>query len=158
MNANKSMRPVFLPLVVAGLVALGVLVGMVIAPVRAQSTYARIGYVDVQEALASHPDTQAILTQIQEYEDSRLQELSAYRERSDLTDEERGQLMEELYRIQGEVDAERQRLTEPLIQDVLDATSEVGLESGIEVILEAGAVMWGGLNLTPEVINRLRGS
>ncbi len=149
----------FMPfLLVATLVALAVMAGMVIAPVKAQSTYASIGYVDVQEALASHPDLQDVLTQIQAFEDARTDELSSYQELDSLTEAERQQMVEDLYRVRDEVDRERQRLTEPLIQDVIDATTAIGEESGIEVILEAGSVMWGGLNLTPLIINHIQGS
>ncbi len=149
----------FMPfLLVATLVALGVMAGMVIAPVKAQSTYASIGFVDVQEALASHPDLQNVLTQIQAFENARMDELASYQELDSLTEAERQQLMEDLYRVRDEVDQERQRLTEPLIQDVIDATTAIGEESGIEVILEAGSVMWGGLNLTPLIINHIHGS
>jgi len=140
---------------VAALVAAGVAAGMVIAPVKAQSTYASIGYVDVQEALAAHPQLQGVLTQIQNFRDAKIAELSQYGDYDTLTAEQRNQMMEDVYRIQDEVDAERQRLTEPLIQDVIDATTEIGQESGIEVILEAGSVMWGGLDLTPLIIQRI---
>jgi len=128
---------------------------MVIAPVMAQSTYASIGFVDVQEALHAHPDLQNVLSQIQTYEQTRLEELSEYEDVDSMTAEQRQQLMEDIYRIRGEVEDERQRLTEPLIQDIIDATTDIGDESGIEVILEAGSVMWGGLNLTPLVVQRL---
>lgn len=149
----------FIPFLLAStLVALAVMAGMVIAPVKAQSTYASIGYVDVQEALASHPDLQNVLAQIQAFEDARMDELSSYQDLDSLTDTERQQLMDDLYRLRDEVDQERQRLTEPLIQDVIDATTAIGEESGIEIILEAGSVMWGGLNLTPLIINHIQGS
>ncbi len=145
------------PFVMVGLlVALGIATGMIIAPVRAQSTYASIGYVDVQEALSAHPDLQDVLTQIQQYEDAKLEELAEYGSLEEMTEAEREQFMQDIYRIQDEVDAERQRLTEPLIQDVIDATTAIGHESGIEVILEAGAVMWGGLNLTPLIVEQLQ--
>lgn len=150
-----SLIPFFLA---STIVALAVMAGMVIAPVKAQSTYASIGYVDVQEALASHPDLQNILAQIQAFEDARMDELSSYQDLDSLTDAERQQLMDDLYRLRDEVEQERQRLTEPLIQDVIDATTSIGEESGIEIILEAGSVMWGGLNLTPLIINQILGS
>lgn len=156
---NKRIDKTFIStVVIGGLVALGVVTGMVIAPVRAQSTYATIGYVNIQDALSAHPDLQPVLTQIQAYEDVRLDELSGYEDLESMTEEERRQMMDDLYRIQEEVDQERQRLTEPLIQDVIDATTAVGEESGIEIILEAGAVMWGGLNLTPLIVQRIQGS
>jgi Skp family chaperone for outer membrane proteins len=152
MNGMKSILSVA---VMGIMVAAGIVTGMVIAPVRAQSTYASIGYVNVQDALHAHPDLQNVLDQIQAYEQARLDELSQYEDVNNLTSEERQQLMEDVYRIRGEVEDERQRLTEPLIQDIIDATADIGEESGIEVILEAGSVMWGGLNLTPLVVQRL---
>jgi Skp family chaperone for outer membrane proteins len=152
MNGMKSILSV---IILGILVAAGIATGMVIAPVMAQSTYASIGYVDVQEALHAHPDLQNVLSQIQTYEQTRLDELSQYQDVDNLTSEQRQQLMEDIYRIREEVEDERQRLTEPLIQDIIDATADIGEESGIEVILEAGSIMWGGLNLTPLVVQRL---
>jgi outer membrane protein len=152
-NRNHSIVSIA---VVAALVSIGIAVGMVIAPVKAQSTFASIGYVDVSQALEAHPDLETVRAQISQFQDAKLQELSEYEGRSNLTDEERSNLMEALNRIQDEVDQEQTRLTQPLIQDIVDATSEVGEESGIEVILEAGSVMWGGLNLTPLVLAKIQ--
>jgi outer membrane protein len=148
-------KSIFSLLIIGSLVALGIATGMVIAPVRAQSTYATIGFVDVQKALQAHPDFQPIMTQIQEFEDAKVAELSNYENVDNMTDEQRTQLMTDVNRIQDEVSAERQRLTAPLIQDIVDATTSVGEESGIEIILEAGSVMWGGLDLTPLIITRI---
>jgi len=151
----NGMKPVLSIVILGTLIGVGVATGMVVAPVMAQSTYASIGFVDVQEALAAHPDLENVLTQIQQYEQAKIDELGQYGDVDGMTAEERQQFMEEIYRIREEVENERQRLTEPLIQDIIDATSDIGDESGIEVILEAGSVMWGGLNLTPLVKQRL---
>lgn len=151
----NGMKPVLSIVILGTLISIGVATGMVVAPVMAQSTYASIGFVDVQEALAAHPDLENVLTQIQQYEQAKIDELGQYGDVDGMTAEERQQFMEEIYRIREEVENERQRLTEPLIQDIIDATSDIGEESGIEVILEAGSVMWGGLNLTPLVKQRL---
>ena len=72
--------------------------------------------------------------------------------------EEKDRIKFEPMGIQAEVDAESRRLSEPLIEDVIDATTTIGEESGIEVILEAGSVMWGGLDLTPLIISRIQGN
>ncbi|HEX9744911.1 MAG TPA: OmpH family outer membrane protein [bacterium] len=145
-------------LILGSCIAVGVMVGMIIAPVRAQSAFASVGYIDVQAALQAHPDLQNVLDQIQVYEDSRKEELNQYTSQSTLTAEQRSQMMEDLYRIQAEVDQERTRLTNPLIDDILQATADVAEESqSIEIILESGSVMWGGLNLTPLVIDRING-
>jgi len=144
--------------IVAGLVALGILAGMVLAPVRAQSLYASIGFVDLETALTAHPSLDSVMTQISQFQDAKIAELDQYGDNENLTDEQRQQMMEDIYRLQSEVEDEKQRLTEPLIQDIIDATTAVGEESGIEVILEAGSVMWGGLDLTPLIVQRITGS
>ena len=41
--------------------------------------------------------------------------------------------------------------------DVINAVEKVGMESGIEVIIDNQVVMYGGLNLTPAVINAIGG-
>jgi outer membrane protein len=155
MIANKN--SLISAAVVGTLVALGIMAGMIIAPVKAQSVYASIGYVDIEAALNSHPQLDSVMAQIRTFQDQKMNELDEYQNVESLTEEQRRALMDDIYRIQDEVDAERQRLTNPLIQDIIDATTAVGEESGIEVILDAGAVMWGGLDLTPLIITRIQG-
>jgi Skp family chaperone for outer membrane proteins len=152
---NTKNNPLVTFAIVAGLVSLGILAGMIIAPVRAQSTYANIGFVDIKKALDGHPRKQAVFDQIHAFEQAKMDELAALQAQTNMTDQQRQQLMEKLYQSRDEIDAERQRLTAPLIQDVIDATNAIGQESGIEVILEGGSVMYGGLDLTPLVIQRL---
>ena len=152
---NTRNNPLATFAIVAGLVSLGIMAGMIIAPVRAQSTYANIGFVDVKKALDAHPRKQAVFDQIHAFEQAKMNELAALQAQTNMTDQQRQQLMEKLYQSRDEIDAERQRLTAPLIQDVIDATNAIGQESGIEVILEGGSVMYGGLDLTPLVIQRL---
>ena len=156
-NRSKNIHPLTAIAIIGLMTGLIVSAALLLLPIRARATYSTIGYVDVQEALNAHPKLQGVLEQIKQFESMKLDELSDYENRTDLTDEERRQLMNELYRIRDEVDAERQRLTEPLIQDVIDATGQVGEEAGIEVVLEAGSVMWGGLNLTPLIVQKLKG-
>lgn len=160
MTTYMKIRPVLSLVIIGACVGLGVMAGMIIAPVSAQSTYAKIGYVDVQAVLHSHPQFDSVMTQIQQFEQAKVAEISDYGNVDSLTSEQRQQLMDDIDRIQAEVDAERQRLTEPLIQDVIDATDSVGEESGpegLEVILEKGSVMWGGLDLTPRIVQRIKG-
>jgi Skp family chaperone for outer membrane proteins len=157
MKTKYNIRSFVPTIIVGSLVALGIVIGMVVSPVRAQSTFASIGYVDLESALQAHPQLDNIQAQIQAFEDARIEELSqSYGNFDSLTDAQRQQFMQDVYDIQTEVDAEGRRLSEPLIQDVIDATTAIGEESGIEVILEAGSVMWGGLDLTPLIINRLQ--
>ena len=50
-----------------------------------------------------------------------------------------------------------EELTGPLEQEVYDAVMTVGEETGIEVIIDSQAVLYGGMDLTPAVINNLGG-
>ena len=152
MNKEKIMQTA----IVAAMVAIGISVGMVIAPVRAQSTFANVGFVDVEKALAAHPNIENVKAQIKASQDAKMAELSQYQTMGDLTAEQRQQLMDDLYRIQSEVEAERTRLTNPLIDDIVNATGDVGAEAGVEIILDSAAVMWGGLDLTPLIIQRIQ--
>ena len=138
------------------ILGLGVTAGMVISPANADVA-AVVGYVDSEQALFSHPQYENVKAQVKRVEEEKLNELSGYSNIEQLTDEQRQQLMDDLNRIQAEIDAEAQRLFEPIIQDVLDATVDVGNESGIEVIVEADIILYGGLNLTPIVIGKLAG-
>ncbi len=151
----KEIKPAVIFFSVAVLIGLGLIAGMFMPQARAQSSFLSIGYVDIEEALTSHPQLETVMTQIRQFEDAKINELEEYGDYNTLTEEQRQSLIDDLYRIQEEVEAEKQRLTEPLIQDVIDATVAIGDEYEIEIILEAGSVMYGGLNLTPLILERL---
>jgi Skp family chaperone for outer membrane proteins len=142
---------------VAGLVGLGVVAGMIIAPVRAQSTFASIGYVDVQTVLESHPQYTTVMQQIQSFRQAKYDEINALQQGA-TTDEQRQAVVQRISQVQDEISNEGTRLTDPLIQSVIDTTKAIGQESGIEVILEGSSVMYGGLDLTPLVVARIQGN
>jgi len=137
------------------ILGIGLTAGTFLTPAIAD-VEASVGYVDSQQALFSHPNYENVKAQVQRVEEEKFNELSGYANIDQLTDTQRQQLMDDLDRIQAEIDVEAQRLFEPIIQDVIDATIAVGIESGIEVIVEADVILYGGLNLTPIVISNLQ--
>jgi Skp family chaperone for outer membrane proteins len=143
--------------VVGVLVALGIVAGMVIAPVRAQSTYNTIGYVDIQKALQAHPKRQAVYDQIAAFQQAKMDELTAMQnQNTQMTDAQRQALMDKYYQAKDDIDAETKRLIQPLYEDIHTASAAIGQESGVEVIIDGGFVLYGGLDLTPLVIQRLQ--
>jgi outer membrane protein len=142
-------------LIISGFVSLGIVVGMVVAPVWAQSMYNSMGYVDIQKALDEHPGKQAVFDQMQTFEKAKWEELPAL----DATNPTKAEIADYLSKqneILGAVQKERERLFAPLVDDVEKTTKAVGEEADIEMILDAKSVLYGGIDLTPEVINRLK--
>jgi outer membrane protein len=154
MNKSRNQKLIAL-IIVAGFVALGIVVGMVVAPVRAQSMYNSMGYVDIQKALDEHPKRQSVYDQMQTFEKAKMEELPSL----DTANATKAQIADYLKKqndILDEVQKERERLFAPLIDDVDNMTKAVGKEAGIEMILDAKSVLYGGIDLTPEVIRRLK--
>ena len=153
--SNRKFHPFVTFAIIAGLLGLGVIIGMVVAPVRAQSMNDRMGFVDVKKALEEHPKRQSVLDQISAFEEAKRKELPSLG--TEPTKAEIDQYVRKRDQILSEIDKERTRLIAPLIDDVEAKTKKLGEETGIDFILERGSVLYGGIDLTPKVINRLNG-
>lgn len=109
-----------------------------------------IGYVDTNAALQSHPkmqkaqlDMRQAVQKAQENFEKRSQGKS---------DQEKQQIMTE---IQKEMNQKESSTMQPIFNDVRKAIQQVRQEKGLDIVLEQGAVVDGGVDITKDVTAKL---
>lgn len=127
--------------VAAGLISLGAMV-----PAFA----AGIGYVNSNALLQAHPKMQKaqldIRTAAQKAQDN-------FKSRSaGKTDQEKQEIAME---IQKDLDAKEKSTMQPILNDIMKAIQQVRQEKGLDIILEQGAVVDGGEDVTAAVAQKL---
>ena len=69
-----------------------------------------------------------------------------------LSDQEKQQIANE---IQRDLNQEEQSTMQPILSDIMKAIQRVRQEKGLDIILEQGAVVNGGIDITSEVSQQL---
>ena len=136
MKMNKTVAAV-----AAGMIAFGTFFS---------ASAAGIGYVDPNAALQSHPkmqkaqlDMRQAVQKAQENFEKRSQGKS---------DQEKQQIMTE---IQKEMNQKESATMQPIFNDVRKAIQQVRQEKGLDIVLEQGAVVDGGVDITKDVTAKL---
>lgn len=136
MKMNKTVAAV-----AAGMIAFGAFFA---------TSAAGIGYVDTNAALQSHPkmqkaqlDMRQAVQKAQENFEKRSQGKS---------DQEKQQIMTE---IQKEMNQKESSTMQPIFNDVRKAIQQVRQEKGLDIVLEQGAVVDGGVDITKDVTAKL---
>lgn len=145
-----------------GLVAVGgaiVLIALIVAVVLATQGGApvfgqsfTIGFVDMQRALDAHPRKAASERALQEFFQAKQREFN--QRTKGLTAEQRQLLDREL---QQQVIEKRQELLGGLEKELRTAVEDVGRAEGVSVVLERAVVLFGGVDLTEQVIKKVTG-
>lgn len=136
MKMNKTVAAV-----AAGMIAFGAIFS---------ASAAGIGYVNSNALLQSHPKMQKaqldMRTAAQKAEET-------FKKRSaGKTDQEKQQIAMEL---QKEMDQKERSAMQPILSDIMKAIQQVRQEKGLDVILEQGAVVDGGVDVTSSVVQKL---
>jgi len=146
----------------AGLVALGGVIAVLIvvvavvlasqggAPVFGQSF--TIGFVDMQRAVDAHPRKAASERALQEFFQAKQREFTT---RSKGLSVEQRQLLDR--ELQQQVIAKRQELLGGLEKELRVAVEEVAKAQGVAIVLERAVVLFGGVDLTDQVITKVTG-
>lgn len=111
---------------------------------------AGIGYVNSNALLQAHPKMQKaqldMRTAAQKAQDN-------FKSRSaGKTDQEKQEIAME---IQKELDAKEKSTMQPILNDIMKAIQQVRQEKGLDIILEQGAVVDGGEDVTAAVAQKL---
>jgi len=124
---------------------------MIDNPVGAQNDkVAQIAYVDMQKLFANHPDKVASEEKLNE-EAKRLQK-QLEKEAKNMTKEERQELLE---KYQQQLNNLERDLVAEVMQDINNKVMDIAKEKGITVVVEKPVVIYGGYDLTDEVLSRL---
>lgn len=109
-----------------------------------------IAYVNLQEVFEAHPDKAEAEAQL----NSEAQELQAEleSEADDLSQEEQQQLLQQY---QEELTQREQELIQEVLADIEGILKELAEEKGVSVVLDGQNVLYGGYDLTPELIEMI---
>ena len=136
MKMNKAVAAV-----AAGVIAFGAMFSV---------SAAGIGYVNSNALLAAHPKMQK--AQLDMRAAAQKAEESFKSRSAGKTDQEKQQIATEL---QKEMDQKEKSTMQPILSDIMKAIQQVRQEKGLDIILEQGAVVDGGVDVTSAVAQKL---
>ncbi|WP_296974050.1 OmpH family outer membrane protein [uncultured Dialister sp.] len=136
MKMNKAVAAV-----AAGMIAFGAMFSV---------SAAGIGYVNSNALLAAHPKMQK--AQLDMRAAAQKAEESFKSRSAGKTDQEKQQIATEL---QKEMDQKEKSTMQPILSDIMKAIQQVRQEKGLDIILEQGAVVDGGVDVTSAVAQKL---
>ena len=109
-----------------------------------------VGVIDYQQAMAAHPNAQSIPTQM---EAAVTEVRKEFEEKSaGMNDQEKQEYYQQC---QMRLAQKQQELLEPISRAVDAAIKKVADKKGIAVVIEKSAVVYGGQDITQEVISEL---
>lgn len=136
MKMNKAVAAV-----AAGMIAFGAMFSV---------SAAGIGYVNSNALLAAHPKMQK--AQLDMRAAAQKAEESFKSRSAGKTDQEKQQIATEL---QKEMEQKEKSTMQPILSDIMKAIQQVRQEKGLDIILEQGAVVDGGVDVTSAVAQKL---
>ncbi len=111
---------------------------------------AGIGFVDTNAALQSHPKMQKAQLDLRNAGQKAQQNFESRSQGK--SDQEKQQIFAE---IQKELNQKESSTMQPIFTDVRKAIQQVRQDLGLDIILEQGAVVDGGVDVTKDVIAKL---
>ena len=124
--------------------------GMIAFGAMFSASAAGIGYVNSNALLQAHPKMQK--AQLDMSTAAQKAEASFKSRSAGKTDQEKQQIATEL---QKEMDQKERAAMQPILSDIMKAIQQVRQEKGLDVILEQGAVVDGGVDVTSAVAQKL---
>ena len=110
----------------------------------------QIGYVDMQKLFQNHPQKKASEVKLEGKAKKLKEELEAKGQKMDK--EERQQLLQ---KYQEQLNQQEQELINGVLADINQKIQKIAEEKGISVVLNKSAVIYGGYNLTAEVLEEI---
>lgn len=110
-----------------------------------------VGYIDRQQVFASYPGIQDIMNRIQSMRAEAQKDYDA--RGKDLPDAERKALSDTIAR---EEDRKEDALMKPVGEKIEASIKAVAEEKGLTAIIDAGVMMYGGIDITADVIAKVK--
>ncbi len=142
---------------IIGMVAAGIVIVAALAIVVARSGPAlgqslTIGYVDMVRAVDAHPRKASAETALKEYAQSQIADVQQRAKGASAGQQEdmRRQLNQQLLK-------KRQELIGGMEKDIRAAVEKVAKAQGISIVLNREVVLYGGIDLTDQVVKTIGG-
>ncbi|MEN6568091.1 MAG: OmpH family outer membrane protein [Veillonellales bacterium] len=131
--------------------AIGILL-CAMGTVQAAPTDASVGYVDYLYLINHHPDTSSANEALKAERD---QDKQQYDEKSAaLSDPDKQALAKQLNQ---QVEQKRQELLKPIAEKINAAIKEVADEKGLSIVISKNNVIYGGVDITADVLQKIGG-
>ena len=111
---------------------------------------AGIGYVNSNALLQAHPKMQK--AQLDMRNAAQKAQENFKKRAAGKSDQEKQQIANE---IQRDLNQEEQSTMQPILSDIMKAIQRVRQQKGLDIVLEQGAVVDGGIDITSEVSQQL---
>ncbi|MFW5986297.1 MAG: OmpH family outer membrane protein, partial [Halanaerobiales bacterium] len=111
----------------------------------------KIAYVDIQDVFNQHPDKIAAEEDLNDLARNMQTELEKKTE--DLSEEEQQKLLEQY---QQELTEKENEMIEQILNEIEQLVNRVADEEDVKMVLDKKNVVFGGYDLTPEVIERIK--
>ena len=142
--------------IVSVLIAL-VFIGSVVALALTQSgglasaaSSGTVGVIDTAAAMSQHPDMQNYQTQLQAAVEEVRKDFETTS--ANMTDEQKADYY---MQCQQKLQQKQEALLTPLEQSFNDAVKKVADAKGLSVVIDKGAVVYGGVDITQDVVSRI---
>lgn len=131
--------------------AIGILL-CAMGTVQAAPAAASVGYVDYLYLINHHPDTSGANEALKAERD---QDKQQYDEKSAaLSDPDKQALAKQLNQ---QVEQKRQELLKPIAEKINAAIKEVADEKGLSIVISKNNVIYGGVDITADVLQKIGG-
>jgi len=128
-----------------------------IGAVKSNSTDSgTIGFVKLQEALLKHPKAKDSFAELQKFKAEREKDIQLKIQGKKLTDKEKEQINALAQKYEQEIQEKDNELTKVLFADIQSVIKEVATSKGLTVVVDAQAILYGGVDITQDVIDKLK--
>lgn len=133
------------------LMVLGLFVGsLAVLPQNAFAAENKVGIINVQEVFSSYPNIQTLTEVVRLEEERARNDFNSNTE--EMSDEEKNEYANKLSLQVSKVEAE---VMGPINEAIMKAIQKVAKDKGLDTVLNSGAVVTGGKDITREVIEVL---
>lgn len=145
------MMKTYLSVCFAAFLALGIL--GIAAPHSAEAAAkpSGIGYINIQKIFAAHPDMDTVKLTMELEEKKAQQDFD--KNAKDLPDKEKSEYADKLSR---QIAEKEQSLMKPLRKKIFSAIEKVAKEKGVDSVIDASVMIFGGQDLTEDVVKALQ--
>ena len=110
-----------------------------------------VGLVDMETIVQQHPKYQSSGAEFQKFMEDTQKEME--QKAANMSDQEKQEYANQMRQ---RVMQKNQELMEPIKQDIDDNIKKVAEAKGLQVVLDKSAVVYGGTDVTQDVINKLK--
>lgn len=114
-----------------------------------------LGYIKLQEALLKHPNAKSSFAELQKFKSEREKDIQLKIQGKKLSDKEKEQINALAQKYEQEIQEKDNQLTKVLFADIQAAIKEVAASKGLAVVVDAQAILYGGVDITQDVIDKL---